>query len=205
MRKRAVTPALFAVVLAFGALAEVQPSQKLLDHEARTRASFTPAEHARVQALEARLTTKMTVDDVTTLAHGGTAGTLFAVLMEYQRMMGKEAREDRKLAQAAKEKSLAAKAAKLESDARQIDKQMTEANEKARSLMDSATTGLTLGAVAGGLSVGGGVASGQGTAGATGRTAGQIPAGVTASPAPLSPARVSVPTKTPTKTPAGVR
>ncbi|HEY3350197.1 MAG TPA: hypothetical protein VGM13_10510 [Thermoanaerobaculia bacterium] len=43
MRKRAATAALLTVVLAFGAPAEVQPSQKLLDHEVRTRASFTPA------------------------------------------------------------------------------------------------------------------------------------------------------------------
>ena len=76
MRKRAATPALFAVVLAFGALAEVQPSQRLLDHEARTRASFMPADRARVQALEARLSTKMSLHDVTTLAHGETAGGL---------------------------------------------------------------------------------------------------------------------------------
>lgn len=180
MRKRAATPAVLAVVLAFGALAEVQPSQKLLDHEARTRASFTPAERARVQALEARLSTKMSVHDVTTLAHGETAGAVFAVLMEYQRMLAKEAREDRKLAQAAKETSQSAKAAKMENDAKQIEKQMSEANEKAQNLMSAATTALVTGALAG---------SGVGGVGAGG-TAGRVG---------------SVPTKTPTKTPAGAK
>jgi len=200
VRKRAAIAALLTAVLAFTASAEVQISQNLLDHEARTRAAFTPAEKAREAALEARLTSKMSVADVMAMTRGETQGTIFAVLMEYQKMMGKEAREDRKLAQAAKETSKIEKAAKLENDARQIDKLMSEANEKARNLMNAATTSMVMGIV----SAGGGSIGAQGAGGATQLATAQAPAGAAASPASSSAARgLTVPTRTPTKAPGG--
>jgi hypothetical protein len=147
---RHATTVLFVSALALAAPApNLEISQKLLDHEARTRAAFTPAERARVQALEAALSTKMSVGDVTAMTRGEPTGSIFAVMMQYLKMVQKEAREDQKMARAAGNISQTAKAAKLESDNKKIEKQMSEAGEKAQSLMNAATTSLVTGIGAG--------------------------------------------------------
>ena len=56
------------------------------------------------------------------------SGNLFPMMMDYQRMMGKEAREDRQLSQTAKQSELASQSAKLVQDNEAIDQGMNEAS-----------------------------------------------------------------------------
>jgi hypothetical protein len=95
-----VSASLLAAALAFPApAANLEIPPKALAQEARTRAAFTPQERARTQALEARLSSKMSVKDVTAMTRGETAGTIFAVMLAYLKLLQKEAREDRKIDQ----------------------------------------------------------------------------------------------------------
>lgn len=82
------------------------------------------------------------------------------VLFEYQKMAGKEAREDSKTAGMMKELVAQQKAAKLQNDNNQIEKQMDEASQKAQDLMDAANTALVAGIVSGAAQVGAGVTGG---------------------------------------------
>jgi hypothetical protein len=149
--------------------------RKLLEHEARVRAAFTPAEKSREAALEARVSSKMSVNDVTSLARGATQDEMFAVLMQYLKLVQKEAKENRRLADASVRLSNSAKASKLAQDNATLDKGMEEAKEKAQNLMAAATTGLVMGAVGGAVQAGAAL--------------------------PPQGSGVVVPTKTPTKAP----
>lgn len=90
----------------------------------------------------------------------------FATMLEYQKMMSKEAREDRAIAKTDKSAALAAKDGKLKLDTRQIDAQHQEAREKADAAMASANAQLTLGVVSGAVQAGsGGKEGGAGSGG----------------------------------------
>ncbi len=130
--------------------------QNLLDHEKKTRAAFSPAQKARVSALEARLTPNMTVPEVMRLGQGESNDSIFALLMAYQKMLNKEAREDKKSAIRDAKTARDAKAAKLRSDDHAIEAQMREAQAKAQSAMDAATAALVTGVASGAQQVAGG-------------------------------------------------
>lgn len=66
--------------------------------------------------------------------------SLFMVMMEYQRMLNKEAREDRNISAADKRQRLAEKEEKLKTDNKKIDQQMEEARQKADRQMAAAQT-----------------------------------------------------------------
>jgi hypothetical protein len=77
-------------------------------------------------------------------------GDIFACMMAYQKMMNKEAREDRRMQSHMKRLMLASKEEKLKMDNERIDAGMKEAREKADAAMNAATTELVL-AIASGL------------------------------------------------------
>ena len=79
------------------AAGDVEIPKKLLDHEARVRASLTPAVKARDAALEARVSSKMSVHDVANLTAGESSDVMMLVLMKYMKDVQKEVRENRKL------------------------------------------------------------------------------------------------------------
>ncbi len=74
---------------------------------------------------------------------------LFIVMMAYQKMMNKEAREDKKIASMDKNMALTAKEEKLKIDNTKIDQQKKEADEKADNAMTVAQTNLWIGIVSG--------------------------------------------------------
>jgi len=80
-------------------------------------------------------------------------GELFMVMMAYQRMASKEAREDRKMATADKQSDLANKENKLKLENTKIDQSKKESEEKASNLMDGANNGLVSGIVAGSVTI----------------------------------------------------
>ena len=82
------------------------------------------------------------------------SGSLFAVMMEYQRMMNKEAREDRRLQRQDQRMELAAKEEKLKTDNKSIDQGMKEAKEKADNAMTAAQTNMWIGIVSGSAAIG---------------------------------------------------
>lgn len=88
-------------------------------------------------------------------------GDIAAVLFEFQKMAGKEAREDSKTATLTKELANQQKSAKLRNGNTKIDKQMTEADEKADATMSAATSALVMGAVSTSAAAIGGFSSGS--------------------------------------------
>ena len=102
-----------------------------------------------------KLRGKFSVNDLT-----GTA-ELFMVMIEYQRMMNKEAREDRKMANQDRQVELVSKENKLKSDNAKIDQMKQEAQQKADNQMSSANTDLWIGIISGVLSTGGNPANNQ--------------------------------------------
>lgn len=91
---RSAIVVLFATTFAFAANRQIP--QRLLDQAARTRAAFTPAERARTQALEARLSSKMSVNDVTAMTRGETPGMQSVIMLDYARLLEKEARAEQR-------------------------------------------------------------------------------------------------------------
>ncbi|MEP6514078.1 MAG: hypothetical protein ABJA79_09420 [Parafilimonas sp.] len=83
-------------------------------------------------------------------------GELMMVMMEYQRMMNKEARQDKKIESQSKEVGLNEKQDKLKLDNAKIDQMRKEANEKEDNTMKEATTGLWTGIVTGVSTIAGG-------------------------------------------------
>jgi hypothetical protein len=79
-------------------------------------------------------------------------GGLFAVMIEYYRLMNKEAREDQKLQQKSKQLELAAKDRKLAEDNKKIDEQTKEANEKYDRAMTAANAEMAIGIASGAAS-----------------------------------------------------
>ncbi len=129
--------------------AEISPKQ--LEYETKVRAAFSPAQKAHVSALEARLTTKMTVHDVITMTQGEPAGSVFAFMMAYQKMLNKETRRDRQQARQDALLSVEAKAQALRRENDRIDEAMKEAAAKADSLMNAANASLVTGVAAGAI------------------------------------------------------
>jgi hypothetical protein len=80
--------------------------------------------------------------------------SVFATMLENQKMLEKEARADRKLTGPDKTAELAAKGGKLQTDAKAIDAQQQEAKEKADAAMKAASNELTLGIVSGSAQAG---------------------------------------------------
>lgn len=169
---RNATVLLLAAALALNATAaNLEIPQKYLEQEARTRAAFTPAERARVSALEARLSPKTSVQDATAMTLGETKDIIAVIMMDIWKSALKEAREAATISRKAAEQSLAAKDSKLAQENAKISAQQREAEERFKHAMDAATTAMATGMVAGSPQIVGGVG-------------------------------VSVPTRTPTKTPA---
>lgn len=77
--------------------------------------------------------------------------SLFMVMMEYQRMLNKEAREDRNISTMDRRQRLSEKEVKLKTDNKKIDQQMDEASQKADQQMTAAQTAFWLGVVNAGL------------------------------------------------------
>jgi hypothetical protein len=109
---------------------------------------------------------------------GAVVGDLTAVLMEFQKMAGAEMRGDAKTTTMMKEFVEQQKSANLANDNKQIDQQMSEANEKANNLMDAATTSLVTGIVASATQVLGGISSGQATSQPAGTIADRLSPGM---------------------------
>jgi hypothetical protein len=78
---------------------------------------------------------------------------LLAAIIEYQKVVAKEAREDRELSRTVAELNNALKAAALKQDNKSIDKGMEEAREKADVAMDSARIQLASGVVSTALAI----------------------------------------------------
>lgn len=127
--------------------ATLEIPQKAVAQEARTRAAFTAGEQARAKALEARLSSRMSIQDANALVRGETAGVAFAVLMAYLRILQKEARADRTSARTSAELELAAKQGKLEAEKAKIDAMKREAAERFDNAMSAARVGTTIGIV----------------------------------------------------------
>ena len=85
----------------------------------------------------------------------GSIGGIFEFMMDYQKVLNKEAREETKGARLTKELVGQQKAAKLATDQKQIDRQMAESDEKARAAMSAATTSLVVGIASGLAQLGG--------------------------------------------------
>ncbi len=198
---RNATVLVLAAALALNApAANLEIPQKYLDQEARTRAALTSAEQARVSALVARLSPKMSIQDVRTMAAGDSAGTLFVVMMEYLKMVLKEARGDAKIQRSQAELALAEKEGKLAQEKGKIDAQKREAEERFNNAMASANLEMLMGMASGLASVG---SAGLVAGGPTGNGTANAPVGaarLAVTPVPVK--GVSTPTKTPTRTPA---
>lgn len=90
--------------------------------------------------------------------------SLLMVMMEYQRMMNKEARDNRNISNADRRQQLTGKEEKLKADNKQIDQQMDEASQKAEQQMNAAQTAFWLGVVNGAQATTTGVVSNTGKA-----------------------------------------
>lgn len=80
-------------------------------------------------------------------------GELLIVMLAYQKMASKDAREDRKIATTNKQLNLTNKNSKLELDKSKIEQQKKEAEEKADNAMTAAQTNLWIGIVSGNSAV----------------------------------------------------
>lgn len=84
----------------------------------------------------------------------GVSPGVSAAMIEYQKQVNKEAREDRKLSKESKQLSLDTKREKLKLDNESIRNGMDESKEKAGNAMDAAHTGMVIG-IASGAGAGG--------------------------------------------------
>lgn len=80
-------------------------------------------------------------------------GDLLMVMMAYQKMLAKEARDDRKMQTDLRRLMLAGKTEKIKLDNQAIDRGMQEAKEKAEIAMNAATVSLVTGIVSGSIQV----------------------------------------------------
>jgi hypothetical protein len=196
----AATLLLAAALAPSATAANVEIPQRYLDQEVRTRAALTPAEQARVNTHVARLSSKMSLQDVKAMTQGDSLGSIFVVMMEYLKLLQKEAREDRKTARTGSELSLATKAGKLDQANAKIEAQKREAEERFQRAMTAANSDMVIGIVCGLASMG---AAGQAAGGPTGHGTANVPASaarLAVTPIPVK--GIPTPTKTPTRTPA---
>ena len=80
-----------------------------------------------------------------TAVNADACNSLFATMLEYQKMMNKEAREDRRLQRQERASALDAKAGKISLDNKAIDQGMQESRDKADTAQRSATTSIAIG------------------------------------------------------------
>jgi hypothetical protein len=188
------TAVLLTAILALAApAANLEIPASVLTQEGRSRAAFTPVERARAQALEARLSSKMSINDANALTRGETAGVAFAVLLAYLKILQKEARDDEKIAGIAAKESLAAKQGKLDLEKAKIEAMKREAAERFDHAMSAATVEMAIGIVA--------CAAAAATLLTGPHTARALPGVAAPIVAPAAAPGVSVPTRTPTKVP----
>lgn len=205
MHKRAArlvrwpTAVLLTAILALAApAANLEIPASVLTQEARSRAALTSAERERARALEARLSSKLSIGDVNALVRGEASGVAFAVLVAYIRILQKEARSDRTIARTAAEQALAAKQGKLDLEKAKIEAMKREATERYEHAMEAATMEMAIGIV----SCAAAAASAVGGVGFAGPGTARAPAGAAVlTGTPLVVRGVLVPTKTPTKVP----
>ena len=76
-------------------------------------------------------------------------GDITAILFEFQKLAGKEAREDRAIAAEVGQSALARKADKVRDAGKSIERRMEEASERAKHAIDAATAELEMGIVSG--------------------------------------------------------
>lgn len=74
-------------------------------------------------------------------------GGIFAVMMAYQKMMNKEAREDKKISRMERDVELSAKSEKIKMENQKIDQMKQEAQEKADQQMQAAQAEMWIGIV----------------------------------------------------------
>lgn len=77
------------------------------------------------------------------------AASLWAAMMEYQKVVHKERAADRKVARTDAKVEVALKSGKLQTDNQAIERQMEEAAEKAENMMDAADRQLQMGMIGG--------------------------------------------------------
>ncbi len=94
---------------------------------------------------------------------GDVMGNLFAVMIAYQKMMNKEARDDRKLARDDKALELQMKAGKLEMESKKIDQMKVEAGERFEHAMHAADMELVMGCISIGAAALSAVSAGAGS------------------------------------------
>jgi hypothetical protein len=87
------------------------------------------------------------------------AGSIFEFMIEYQKMMSEEAREDHKIERADHELALAGKDASIDHDNATIEQQVHEANEKYDTAMSGADAALITGIVSGAVQIADGAAT----------------------------------------------
>jgi hypothetical protein len=87
-------------------------------------------------------------------ANNALSGSIFAFMIEYQKMLNKEAREDKKIARETRELADRAKLVKVDSQNVQVRAQMKESQDKADAAMTAADAQLVVGVVAAALSIG---------------------------------------------------
>ena len=90
-------------------------------------------------------------------------GNLFAAMIAYQKMVNREAREDRKIQRMSKDVALAAKEAKINQDNKSIDQQKNEAQQKADTAMRAATLSLASGIAANVIQISGSPVASKGS------------------------------------------
>lgn len=186
---RNATAVLLAAALSLAApAAKLEIPASVLTQEARSRAAFTSAERARTQALEARLSSKLSIGDVNALVRGEASGVAFAVLVAYLKILQKEARDDQKM-------SLAAKEGKLGLEKTKIEAMKREAGERYEHAMSAANMEMAMGIVA--------CAAAAAAALPVPHTAQALPGVAAPIVAPAAGPGISVPTRTPTKVPGG--
>jgi hypothetical protein len=128
----------FVLAGAPAAAAVTEIPARYLEHEARLRGALSPQERARVDALTARLTVKMSVVDVKAMIGSDSASSLFLVMLQYLKLLNKEARDDHKIARSDAASELRMKASKIDLEKEKIEKQKEEAAERYRRAMEAA-------------------------------------------------------------------
>lgn len=175
---------------------EIPPG--LMDYAARARARLAPSERARVDALVPRISPKMSVQEVKTLAGAGGAASsdlIMACLMDYLKDVLNEVRENHKIERFESRLALAQKAGKLDLERAKIEAMKREAEERFDHAMDAAYKEMAMGMASAGaaaLSAAGGAAS-------SGPATSRAPVNARLAVTPPVVRVVPVPTKTPTK------
>jgi len=142
---------LLSIVLAAtpAAAAVTEIPAKYLEQEARIRRAMSPQARVRVDGLTARLNVKMTVADVKNLTRDEPAASIFVVMIEYLKLLQKDAREDRKIARSDAASNLRLKASKLDLEKEKIEAQKREAQERFDRAMEAANLAMWLGIISG--------------------------------------------------------